>query len=100
MRSRAVLIAVATILALGTYVPSWAQGSLEKDDNGPRLKNGQGAPTAVPGPTTKGTNGTTGQGTDANKRLPNAPNAQTGGRPNNPKPGPTDRSGNAPSENR
>jgi hypothetical protein len=37
---------------------------------------------------------------DANEMLPSAPNAQSGGRPNNPNPGPTDSSGNVPSENR
>jgi hypothetical protein len=37
---------------------------------------------------------------DINRRLPNARNAQTGGRPNNPNLGPVDRSGNSPSDNR
>jgi hypothetical protein len=100
MKSRATLIAFVTILTAGAAAPSWAQGSLEKDDNGPRMQTPGQSPGAVTVPNTKGTSGTAGQGRDSNTRLPNAPNAQTGGRPNNPTPGPTDRSGNAPSENR
>src|SRR5215470_11293859 len=107
MKSRATLIALSTILAVAAGAPAWAQGSLEKDDNGPRLQSpGQAAPAPMPAPGTAAPGGTVGKGgaapkaDDSSKRLPNAPNAQTGGRPNNPVPGPTDRSGNVPSENR
>src|SRR5438094_8615755 len=78
MKSRAALIAIATIFTVGAPAPTWAQGSLEKVDNGPRMQNGQGARAvvpALPAPDTKGTSGTVGQGGDSNDRLPNAPNA-------------------------
>jgi hypothetical protein len=90
-------IVLGAILALGMSAPSWAQGGSEHTDNGPSVQNsGRNNGPARPGNMGR----TTGQGSDANRNLPGAPNAQSGGRPNNPTPGPTDRSGNTPSENR
>ena len=91
-------LVLGTVMTLGLAAPSWAQGSAEHSDNGPSIQqsgpnNGPRAPSS--GMTTRGQGGN-----DANRQLPNAPNAQSGGRPNNPHPGPTDRSGNTPSENR
>jgi hypothetical protein len=90
-------IVLSAILALGLSAPSWAQGSAEHSDNGPKLQNSgkSNGPSGV-----RKMDRTTGQGRDANQKLPSAPNAQTGGRPNNPKAGPTDGAGNVPSENR
>jgi hypothetical protein len=95
MKKTAIVLGAA--FALGLSAPSWAQGSAEHSDNGPKIQNSG----KNNGPSRSGNVGrTTGQGRDANSKLPSAPNAQSGGRPNNPTPGPTDRSGNVPSENR
>jgi hypothetical protein len=94
MKLRVITIGLTAAVAMGLSAPSWAQGSAEHSDNGPKIQNsGKNNGPAGPGMTT-------GQGKDANTRLPNAPNAQTPGQPNNPNRGPTDRSGNVPSENR
>jgi hypothetical protein len=99
MKTRVIIIALGTALAMGMAAPSWAQGSLEKSDNGPSAA--QSGPTGnMPKQPQAAPPATTGQAPDANNRLPNAPNAQTPGSPNNPKAGPTDRSGNVPSDNR
>jgi hypothetical protein len=90
-------IVLGALIVLGMSAPSWAQGSAEHSDNGPKLENSGKSN----GPSGSGkVRGTTGQGRDANRNLPSAPNAQSGGRPNNMTPGPTDNSGNVPSENR
>lgn len=91
------VIVLGAVFALGLSAPSWAQGSAEHSDNGPKLQNS--GKHNGPGGSGK-VRGTTGQGRDVNRNLPSAPNAQSGGRPNNPTPGRTDRDGNVPSENR
>jgi hypothetical protein len=90
---------LAIALATGFSAQAYAQSN--RDRSGPVL------PRSAPSDRIEGTYGMGGRGSnyvvpevDINRRLPNAPNAQTGGRPNNPNLGPVDSSGNTPSDNR
>jgi len=104
---------IGSLLILGSVIPSAAQVTRDRNEGvaadtqhyvaaqSSRVKNRPRVtrPTRAQSPDGS-RRSTVGQGKDANDLLPSAPNAQTGGRPNNPNPGPTDRSGNVPSENR
>jgi hypothetical protein len=95
---RTVLIALATVSAIGMATPSFAQGSLERDNNGgrggPVMGNGQQGAQEQGGAMREGTVGRRQQ-----DNLP-SPQAQSPGAPNNKRTGPTDGAGNLPSENR
>src|SRR4051794_2158817 len=101
MRTRMLIVGLGAILALAVTSRSWAQGA-----NGAGSNSG-----AVQGPgqyqmdQERGRSGATiGRGGiipgDSSNGLPDAPNANTAGSPNNPNPGPTDRAANVPSDNR
>lgn len=106
MTRRILPIALGTVLALGLTGPSWGQaGSGGVRSNSDQMRNPvEGEYLSPQERGALGSGGTIGQGGlipgDASNALPDAPNANTGGRPNNPNVGPTDRSGNVPSDNR
>jgi hypothetical protein len=88
----ALLLASAGPLSAQVVVPDEGGGRPVVVEPGP-------GPAVAPAPVVP--DPTIGRGPrDANEMLPGAPNAQSGGRPNNPHPGPTDSSGNVPSDNR
>jgi hypothetical protein len=94
---------LAAIFATGMATASWAQGGVNDVDRNGAQKNPPDTPTlSQPSGGSNMPRGTVGQGRDTqggSTQLP-SPNANSGGRPNNPSTGPTDRSGNIPSENR
>jgi len=97
------MVTLGAILVVGLTNPSWAQsGANGYGNNSVQVQDsGQGDYRM---PQERGARATTGQGGiipgDASNGLPNAPNANTAGHPNNPNVGPTDRAANVPSDNR
>jgi hypothetical protein len=105
MPRRMIPIALGTVLALGLTGPVWAKaGSGGVRGNDPLRNSVEGEYLSPQDRGALGSGATIGRGGiipgDASNGLPDAPNANTGGRPNNPNVGPTDRSGNIPSDNR
>jgi len=106
MTRRMIPIALGAVLALGLTGPVWAQASSGdvRSNRDPIRNPVEGEYLSPQERGAVGSGGTIGQGGiipgDASNGLPDAPNANTGGRPNNPNVGPTDRSGNVPSDNR
>src|SRR3954470_16515941 len=90
---------LATVLAIGLSAPALAQSNGDRS-NGPFF--GHSYQSGAFGAYARGRRGSNYvvRDRDINRRLPNARNAQTGGRPNNPNLGPVDSSGNSPSDNR
>ena len=101
MTTRMTIAALGAILALGLTSQSWAQGANGAGSNSGAIQDQGRYQTDQE----RGSSGATiGRGGiipgDSSNALPDAPNANTGGRPNNPNPGPTDRAANVPSDNR
>jgi hypothetical protein len=95
------IVGLGAVVALGLTNQSWAQGANGAGSNSGALQG----PGQQQMDQERGLSGSTvGRGGiipgDSSNGLPDAPNANTGGSPNNPNPGPTDRAANVPSDNR
>src|SRR3954469_25998154 len=88
-------VMLATALTIGLSASAFAQGNGDRTGGSWFPHSSQWGQSDAMGADARGGRGSNYvvRDRDINRRLPNAPNAQNGGRPNNPNLGPVDSSG-------